>query len=107
MSYRKYSPQDIKLDTDGDLAIENFDFVSEPCAIQNNKLLLIGNQGDFRFSPLTGVGITKFLNASNDGLVRVQIKKNVREQVERDGSAIETLEVRDNLKIQLTTQFRQ
>ena len=79
--------QDILLDNDGDLKIENGDFVIGFSDDQHKDILLITDKGSFKENPLIGVGLQSFLEAeSNSDLIR-----EIRTQFMADGMTIDKL----------------
>ena len=78
---------DIMLDDNLDLLIVNGDFVLDDADQQIQELLLIANQGDFRESPLTGVGIVKYLKSRLSPATVDALKKKIKLQWQYDGFA--------------------
>lgn len=80
--------KDILLDDDGDLKLENGDFVIGDSLEQEVALLLQLNKGEIKLDPLVGCDLIKIMksNASN-----IEIKKIVKLQLSRDGKNYETL----------------
>lgn len=76
---------DILLDDNMDLAIVNGDFVMGDAEEQIQQLILMATQGSFRNSPLTGVGIIKYLKASFTVDKVDQLRQKIRLQLQYDG----------------------
>jgi hypothetical protein len=72
---------DILLDSDGDLQIQNGDFVIGKSDAQNALLILRAEKGTFKQFSLLGVGLVKYLNAPLDSTLRREIQL----QMEADG----------------------
>lgn len=72
--------KDILLDIegDGDLKIENGDFVVGPSDFQHVVHMLEADKGQNRFSPLLGVGIRRYQNGFLDGKARRDIRLNLQ-----------------------------
>lgn len=76
---------DILLDDNMDLAIQNGDFVMGDAEEQIQQLILIATQGSFRNSPLTGVGIIKYIKSSFTVDKVDQLRQKIRLQMQYDG----------------------
>ena len=75
--------------TDFDLAILNGDLMIAEVTAQNQQLILLSSPGDWKQSPLVGVGIESFLeDDSPDALL-----KEIREQLVMDGQTIKQLKI--------------
>lgn len=79
--------RDILLADDGELAIVDGDFVIGDSTKQNQKLLLISQKGEWKQSPLTGVGIDNWLKDETQGGLKAEIKQ----QFKADGMTINSL----------------
>jgi hypothetical protein len=77
--------KDILLDDDLDLAIENGDFVIGDSEQQHQELILIAQQGSFRASPLTGVGISKYYKSAFSVANIDKLRQKIRLQLQFDG----------------------
>ena len=76
---------DIILDNNMDLAIVNGDFVVDDAEEQIQELILIATQGSFRASPLTGIGIVKYLKSSFTVDKIDQLRQQIILQLQYDG----------------------
>jgi hypothetical protein len=79
-----------------DLAVAGGDLAIGPVGDDNAKLLLATSKGDWKGSPLTGIGVVRFLNAP-DGRA---LEREVRIQLEADGFTCRSVQLlSDKLKI--------
>lgn len=88
---------DILLNTDGDLDISNGDFLPGESTLQNQTLILIAHQGEFKQTPEIGVGIQDLL--LSDELL--EYRHRIRNHFAMDKLRIKELELYEigNLKI--------
>ena len=88
---------DILLNTDGDLDISNGDFLTGESTLQNQALILIAHQGEFKQTPEIGVGIQDLL--LSDELL--EYRHRIRNHFTMDKLRIKELELYEigNLKI--------
>lgn len=77
--------KDILLDDDHDLLIENGDFKIGFAEDQNISLILLSEKGSWRQSPLTGVGLAKYLNAPFAPRDLDDLKQAIKIQLQLDG----------------------
>lgn len=82
-------PKDYLHDDDGDLLVENGDFVVGESTLQHQNLLLKMSKGDLRQFPKTGVGVDDFLSDDNPGDIYTEIQR----QFEADGMVIRKINV--------------
>jgi hypothetical protein len=75
----------------GDLQIENGDFVIGESDLQNVYLLMILHKGNLKHEPFVGAGIETSLNGSLDGAMRQTVQKNI----ESDGYKIQEFVAQD------------
>ena len=93
------SPTDILLSDAGELLMVDGDFVTGDATKQNQKLLLVSQKGEWKESPLTGVGINNWLKDENQGGLKAEIKQ----QFKADGMKINSLIVNgETIKIDAT-----
>lgn len=76
---------DILLDDNMDLLISNGDFVIDDSEEQVQELILVANQGSFRESPLTGIGIIKFVKSRFTVDQIDALRQKIRLQLQYDG----------------------
>ena len=78
---------DILLDDNMDLAISavNGDFIVDDAEEQIQQLILVATQGSFRESPLTGIGIIKYLKSSFTVAQVDLLRQQIRLQLLFDG----------------------
>lgn len=77
--------KDILLDDEFDLKIENGDFVVGESDEQHLQLITLLEQGQLRYSPLTGVGIFRKLQSPLSNRQQDRLRRDMYEQVEFDG----------------------
>lgn len=77
---------------DGDLVIENGDFLVAESDGQHIEHILRADRGQFRQSPLVGVGLQKQDNASPN---RQKLKQEIKLQLRADGFTVKKLELSD------------
>lgn len=89
--------KDILLEESGELQIEDGDFAIGGSTIQNQTLILVAHQGEFKNTPAIGVGIGDLL--LSDELL--EFRHRIRSQFAMDGLKIKKLELYEigNLKI--------
>ena len=75
---------DFKLDTDGDIAIENGDFVIVESDQQHIKDIMESVGGWFKKFPLVGLNPYQYLNAR---VSATELNKNAKIQLQADGYA--------------------
>jgi len=82
---------DIILDDNMDLTIVNGDFVVDDSEEQVQQLILVASQGAFRESPLTGIGIIKYVKSSFTVDKVDALRQKIRLQLQYDGyTAVQT-----------------
>lgn len=77
--------QDIILDDNFDLLFKNGDLVIAESDEQHLQLIMLLEQGQLRYSPLTGVGITKKIKSLLTQQSQNQTRKNIYLQLTIDG----------------------
>lgn len=82
-------PTDYLYGDDFDLVIENGDFKKGESTQQHQQDLLISEKGEYRISPLVGVGIYSTVNDDGFG----ENLQEVIKQFEADGMVIERMQV--------------
>lgn len=76
---------DIMLDNNLDLVIKDGDFVIDDSEQQHQELILIATRGSFRESPLTGVGIIKYIKSGFTVAAVDALRQKIRLQLQYDG----------------------
>ena len=89
---------DIRLDENDDMVAINGDMVAVVSDAQHMKDIIDSNLGEWKESPLLGVGIRNDLNSSGR---KQQLKRSIREQAEGDNYNVQRLEVFDNLEVEI------
>ena len=94
-------PTDILLDQDGHIRIENGDFVIGDSTQQHQKHLLMAMPGDYKQSPLVGVGVAEQLDDENpDDLLRA-----IRTTFVQDGMTVKNLSIASNGNIEVDANY--
>ena len=75
----------------GDLKVVNGDFVIGPSDQQHQSRILISKPGTYKFSLLTGVGITDYINFTDDVDSRDALLKKIRLQMQMDDYKVNSL----------------
>lgn len=88
--------KDILLDENGDLAWENGDLVIGDPVEQDVKTIIITYPGCWRFSPLVGVGISRYQNSFGR---QTEIKRLIGLQLQADGMIVDHLDIAEDLQI--------
>lgn len=73
---------DFLLSDDGEMRIENGDFVIGDSESQDVELLITSSKGAWKEHPLTGVGIAQLIKTR---ATEVRIKRDINEQLMLDG----------------------
>lgn len=95
-------PNDFLLGADDDLQIKYGDFVLGDATEQHQKHLLLANKGEFRQSPVVGVGLENYLNDDAiDDLASV-----IKAQFELDGMDVEKVNVFDNGLTEIKAKYK-
>lgn len=76
---------DLMLDENLDLAIQDGDFIIDYAQNQAAKILSIAPAGSFKQHPITGIGITNYLNAPASPTTRTTLITNIKKALEKDG----------------------
>ena len=98
--------RDYILDQDGDLLIEDGDFVVGPSDQQHIEDILVSPQGDWRQHPLLGIGIFNYLKGANDNITRNAVKKRIRVHLAYDNYEVDTLDVSDLSNIDIDAKSK-
>lgn len=83
---------DLLLDENYELRTENGDFVTGDSFKQEEALLLITGQGEWKENPLAGVGLFNYLNDENPETMKAEIKR----QFKADGKKVKSIEFTNN-----------
>lgn len=101
MSFRRTIYKDIALDADGDLRIVNGDFVLEESDQMHIEHIVESDKGNWRETPLQGVGIVRFLNSDHTIKNKGQLVRKIRLQLAYDNLEILKLEILKNSQISI------
>lgn len=85
--------KDIMLDDDGDLLIENGDFVVDNSDQQHVLLIVNTYLGNWKQYPLVGVGIKRYLASSGQ---QNNLRRDISVQLEADGYAVDSVIVKND-----------
>lgn len=77
--------KDIMLDDEFDLMIKDGDFVVNESDEQHLQLITLFEQGQLRYSPLTGLGLFRQLQSPMSVIQQATIRRDLYEQLEYDG----------------------
>ena len=92
---------DFILDENGDLKIENGDFVIGDATLQNQDAILEFQKGELKEYPEVGVGLANALLDENPRNIITQIRRQFR----YDGLEIKTLEVSENGSLIIDAEY--
>jgi len=88
-------PNDILIDESFDIGLKNGDFEVGESTYQHQQILILADKGQFKASPLTGVGARRYLETSKpDDLAR-----EIRQEFMKDGMTVRTIEILKDLQI--------
>lgn len=83
---------DIILDDDMEYTISNGDFAIGESDQQSVILVLNTNQGSWKFHPICGMGINKYIGSSNAQAI---MKRDISVQLQADGFKINSIIVKE------------
>jgi len=91
--------QDFLLDDDGDLLIQNGDFVVGASDVQHVEDIINSFVGEWKQYPILGAGLLQYLNSEN----AQQASTNIKQQLQSDGYSLQSVKVNidseDNLRV--------
>lgn len=93
--------QDFLMDENGDLLIQNGDFVIGNSELQHQEDILAAHKGEYKEYPEIGVGIKEELLNENPRQVLVQIRANF----EYDGMTVTTLQIAPNGNLVIDAKY--
>ncbi len=96
---------DILLDSDGDLIWQDGDLVIGDSSEQNIENILAAQKGEFRQSPLVGVGILNYLSSSMTFITRRKLEREISMQLAADGAAEVEASFSKEGKLQVTAVY--
>lgn len=94
--------KDFLLDENGDLLIENGDFVIGESDNQHQKDILIATKGEFKEFPEIGVGIEAMLSDDDYMDLLIEAKKNL----EYDGMKINNIEFTEEGTLKIDGKYK-
>ena len=83
--------KDFLLDDNLDLRIANGDFVIGESDRQHQRLLLVTDKGMWKENPATGVGVDRYLESEDPGL----LLREIRLQFSKDGMTVNNTSITD------------
>lgn len=89
---------DILLVSDGDIALAQGDMLWADATIATDQHIadiMQASQGDYKASPLVGVGLLNYLNGEENSM----LLRDISRQLQRDGVRVASIEVDENGKI--------
>ena len=93
----------ILLDENGDLLVQNGSLAVGDVTAQNQRLLLLANEGEFKEAPTKGVGIDKFCEDNTpENLVR-----KIRSQYFQEGLKINRLQIKSPSQFDIDAEYKQ
>lgn len=87
--------QDILLDNDNDLNFSRGDFDVGFSDLQQQKLIIVSNKGEWKQHPEVGVGIVDMIADDRYTEMLIEVKK----QLEYDGMQIDDVALKENGKL--------
>lgn len=84
---------DILMSVDNDILFHDGDFFIGDSGDQHVQHILTAEKGQYYANPLVGIGIKKYINGPFD---RVQLAREIREQLQSDGFNIRRLFIGKN-----------
>jgi hypothetical protein len=94
---------DIAIDNTGELLFSNGDFAIKESTEQHMEALIIAEKGEYKATPLVGVGIKTYLN--DDVVYSDDLKRAISEELEGDGMAIEAMNISNINDIRITAEY--
>ena len=91
--------KDILLE-EGDLLFDRHDLVVGESTLQHQQLLLITHPGEWKLSPLVGVGLADWLNDERNG----DLVTEVRRQFKSDGMTVNAISYADG-KLKIDAEY--
>ena len=91
MSFRKHIVKDIVLH-DFDLMFSSGDFVVDETTQSSIEQMLLSYPGNWRFSPLIGVGLDRMVNSVRSGLGKARFIADVTDMLEGDGLRVDSID---------------
>lgn len=95
--------QDFTTNQDGDLKIENGDFVIGRSNEQHQQHIILANKGEYKEFPELGVGIVSMLNDDNFTGILIDAKRNL----EYDGMQIDNIAYKEGGKLVIDGKYRE
>lgn len=81
--------KDILLADDYDLLVADGDMATGECLKQSQMLLLVTNKGEWKQNPMTGVGVSNYLENVSAGT----LQREIRSQFSMDGMQVSSISI--------------
>ncbi len=94
--------QDLILNDNGDLKIEDGDFVVGHSDEQHQQHILLANKGEYKAIPEIGVGIVQMLNDEQYTDILIEAKRNL----EYDGMKIRNIAYKEDGKLNIDGKYK-
>lgn len=88
-----------------DLMFDNGDFVVSESTEQHIEDILLAKVGDYKQHPLIGVGIEDWQHAPFTGLVRQNLQREIKLQLDSDGAKNTSVIIEDFENIQIRANY--
>lgn len=95
--------QDVLFGSDGKFLVENGDLVVGDSRYQHVQGLLMAHKGHYKFDPLAGIGVERFLN---DEIQESDLLREVRAGLELDGFVITALYIQEDGKLKVDGNYK-
>lgn len=97
---------DILLNADGDLDVsEDGDLVVGFSDTQHFADLLLGEKGNYKQNPLSGIGGKRYINAPVTSASVQALKKEVKVQLESDGAVVDEVATDANWNVRIKAEY--
>ena len=93
--------QDFLLDDEGDLLIQNGDFIVGSSDVQHVEDIINSFVGEWKQYPILGVGLLRYLNSEN----AQQASTNIKQQLQSDGYSLQSVSVNIDSDNNLNVSF--
>jgi hypothetical protein len=91
----------ILLNNDLDLAVKNGTLLFGETTAQNQKILLLSNKGEFKTTPMRGVGIGRYLENSEAN----ELAREIRTEFVIDGMTVNSIQIGSDLELKVEASY--
>ena len=88
-----------------DLMFENGDFVVQEATEQHIEDILLAQVGDYKQHPLIGVGIEDWQHAPFTGIVRQNLQREIKLQLDSDGAKNTAVVIENFENVQIRANY--